>query len=584
MPAKTKTRQVKVTAAQEKPLVRDYTALMAQLKKLSPDWSVNNISMESDILANQLDLLNYSRDLWKTNPYLQAYGDEMAVNVHGPQGIRLRMKIQEESDRVVHATEEKEKIRGHWQRRDRVNKHLVKKGERPIFVKPYEEKRDKATIKAGAPDIFANTYIERAWLDWQRKENCTITGRLSYNESRMLRLRSCARDGDHFIRFLRDPSYKYGIKIQHINTEWCDWRLNQKIAQGQPGAGNTIRMGIEYDASGLVPVAYHFRRPSFNQWQGVVPVSYGTNGKDTHERILADDIIHYAKFDNNSDISRPVPWATAIMSNARQFQKYTEAAVVAARVGACSTTFFESELGGEDGVSAATPDPRDVNALMMQMNPGAMIGLPPGIKAKINNPNNPNRAFGEFRNESLREFCAGLPGASFPVIGQNYAEINFSAGRLDRLSTTGAWQMLQEFDIEMAERRIFEEWLKMALITQAVKLPVSKFEKFNKPHFQARRWPGVDPMKEVNAAASAISNKFTSRTAVIESGVCGESGDFEDTIIQLAEEEMMLESLGMSSATTADTMEQSDKPAEELDDEDSTATEPKPKVEEQEED
>ena len=102
---------------------RDYTALMANLRKLSPDWSVNNISMESDILANQLDLLNYSRDLWKTNPYLQAYGDEMAVNVHGPQGIRLRMKIQEESDRVVYAVEEKEKIKGHWQRRDRVNKH-----------------------------------------------------------------------------------------------------------------------------------------------------------------------------------------------------------------------------------------------------------------------------------------------------------------------------------------------------------------------------------------------------------------------------------------------------------------------------
>ena len=57
--------------------MRDYTALMQQLKKLSPDWSVNNISMESDILANQLDLLNYSRDLWKTNPYLQAYADEM---------------------------------------------------------------------------------------------------------------------------------------------------------------------------------------------------------------------------------------------------------------------------------------------------------------------------------------------------------------------------------------------------------------------------------------------------------------------------------------------------------------------------
>ena len=162
MPAKAKTRQVKQASPQEKPLVRDYTALMQQLKKLSPDWSVNNISMESDILANQLDLLNYSRDLWKTNPYLQAYADEMAVNVHGPQGIRLRMKIQEESDRVVHVEEEKQKIRGHWQRRDRVNKHLVKKGERPIFVRGYEEKRGAATIKAGAPDIYANSYIGSA--------------------------------------------------------------------------------------------------------------------------------------------------------------------------------------------------------------------------------------------------------------------------------------------------------------------------------------------------------------------------------------------------------------------------------------
>jgi capsid protein len=115
----------------------------------------------------------------------------------------------------------------------------------------------------------------------------------------------------------------------------------------------------------------------------------------------------------------------------------------------------------------------------------------------------------------------------------------------------------------------------MALITQAVKLPISKFEKFNKPHFQARRWPGVDPMKEVNAAASAISNKFTSRTAVIESGVCGESGDFEDTIIQLAEEEMMLESLGMNSATTADTIQQKVETDEELDNKDELPEKPK---------
>ena len=572
------TRQKKVNgnAPMENGIARDYSALIANLKKLSPDWARSQVNIDQDIYRNHLDLLSYSRDSWKTNPYFTAYGDEMAVNVFGPAGIRLRMKVMETEDRVVHAAEEKAMLRSYFNRRDLVDKWLKSKGRPQMFREGgFIEKRGVATIKAGTADIFANTYIERKWQEWQRKENCTITGRLSYNESRQLRLRSCARDGDHFIRLVRDQKFKpFGFKIQHINTEWCDWNLNGKIQDGE-GKGNVIRMGIEYDGEdGLTPVAYHFIKQPALTWMTMNPTAYvAPSSKMAHVRILADDIIHYGRFANDCDISRPVPWATTVMSNIRFLHKYTEAAVVAARVGACSNVFFEAGLEGPDGTVVAGNDPRDLNNLAMQMQPGAMIGLAPGITAKINNPNNPNQNFGAFRNENLREFCAGLPGASFPVIGQNYAEINFSAGRLDRLSTTGAWQMLQEFDIDAAERRIFEEWLKMALITGAVKLPVAKFEKFNQPHFQGRRWPGVDPMKEINAAAAAVANKFTSRTAVIESGVCGESADFEDTLLKLAEEEMMLEGFGMSTATTADTQQMvGEQTAEELDSADETIT------------
>ena len=543
--------------------------MMRNLKTQSPDWVVNRLTVDADIYRNQPELLRYSRDLWQTNPYFIAYGDEMAVNVHGPFGIRLRMRIMETEDRVVNSPEEKAHLAAHWRRRDNANLFLKRKGRPALFDRTYNER--KAIVQAGTPDVFANTYIERKWTEWQRKENCTVTGRLSYNESRQLRLRSCARDGDHFIRLVRNAKYAFGFKIQHINSEWCDWKLNMVVPEKDENGGNIIRAGIEYTPDGLEIVAYHFIKASPTQWQ-VAPSSMPV-GKGSHERIVANDIIHYARFAHNCDATRPAPWACAVMSNARQLAKYTEAAVVAARVGACSATYFTADVDGPDGMGTASADPRDLNQQMMQMTPGGMIGLPPGVKPIINNPNNPNQEFGAFRNENLREFCAGLPGASFPVIGQNYAEINFSAGRLDRLSTTGAWQMLQEFDIDAAERRIFEEWLKMALTVQAIKLPLAKFEKFNKPHFQGRRWPGVDPEKEIRAAASAVANKFTSRTDVIESGVCGESGDFEDTILKLAEEEMMLESLGMSCATTADTAQMDDeKTADELDNEDAKAT------------
>ena len=519
--------------------------------------------MEADILRNHRDLLDYSRSLWKENPYLVAYSDEMDANVFGPNGITLRMKIKETEDRVVHSAEEKSFLRDIQFRRERVAKFLEAKGRPSLFSRSlFSEKRGKATVQAGALDVFANQYIERKWKEWQRKENCTITGRLSYAESRQLRLKSCARDGDHFIRILRNSKYKFGFKIQHINSEWCDWNYTGKLDNG-----NVVRMGIEYDPDGVTPLAYHFIRQTAFSWQGMMPTPYVSPGESKmRERIPADEIIHYARFSSDAHVSRPAPWATPVMSNARHLAKYTEAAVIAARVGACSNVFFESAIDGQDGMTAGAADPRDLNAKMMQMNPGGMIGLPPGIRANISNPNNPNQNFGSFRNENLREFCAGLPGASFPVIGQNYAEINFSAGRLDRLTTTGAWMMLQQFDIDAAERRIFEEWLKMSLITQEIKLPLARFDKFNQPHFQGRRWAGVDPMKEIQAAAAAVSNKFSSRTAVIESGVCGESGDFEETLFLLAEEEMLLEGFGMSTNTTADAPQPAPVPEPDADD------------------
>jgi capsid protein len=139
-----------------------------------------------------------------------------------------------------------------------------------------------------------------------------------------------------------------------------------------------------------------------------------------------------------------------------------------------------------------------------------------------------------------------LPGAQFSTIGQNYAEINFSAGRLERLTITAQWTVLQEFDIAIAERRIFSEWLKMALLMKVVPLPVEKHFKFNAPKFTGKRWPGVDPIKDANAKALDLANKFTSPQRIHDE----QGTDLEQTCIEIQEASMIYEQYGIESDTT----------------------------------
>lgn len=555
------------------PARNDYTQLVTQLKKLSPDWQVDRIGINAEIYRNHWELRAYSRNLARENPYILGYFQDLCANVIGPNGYTIRMMIKEEEDRVIHTPLEKATLRAAQERRAQVFDFIARTtGKKPAGKKLIREVKGKATVQIGEPDIFANQLIERKFREWQLRENCTVTGRLSYNESRQLRLKSAARDGEHFIRLVRDSRYQpFGFKIQHINAEWCNYYFTGKCA----ATGNPVRFGIEYDDSGAapVPIAYHFIKATASQWGGFAPAPFMQGSEENCVRIPAEDIIHYAKFDEDADVTRPVPWTTPVMSNARQLAKWMEAAVVAARVGACSNVFFETDLIGPDGTTAAGADPDIMKKLSMEMNPGGMHGLPPGVRAKEFNPNNPNPATGSFRNESLREMCAGLPAAQFSTLGQNYSEINFSAGRLERLSITAQWMMLQEWDISTAERRIFSEWLKMALITGAIPLPVAKFRKFNAVKFTGRRWAGIDAVKEGVAKAQDLANKFTSLQAIHDE----QGTDLEQTLTEIAESNMMMEKFGIETATTKGPMTPPE-PIEPDDDEEDDDEPPKKKA------
>jgi hypothetical protein len=89
---------------------------------------------------------------------------------------------------------------------------------------------------------------------------------------------------------------------------------------------------------------------------------------------------------------------------------------------------------------------------------------------------------------------------------------------------------------------VFADWLESALVAGAINLPLGKFAKFNRPVFKARRWPFIDPLKEMKAAADGIALRLTSRRQVIEEG----GGDVDEVFHDNKADEVLAAEMDLS--------------------------------------
>lgn len=557
------------------------------------DWSIGEgtLSQDSALWQNIFLMRSRSRDLFRTNFLFQAYQRLIVNNVFGDEGIMLTMGIQETEDRVVHAPDEKQALAAYERRINRVREWAAKKAGSEFFAyraykladmmeRSSEDDilRGTAKVQVGAPDVYANRLIQGHWDIWQRKEYSDMRKRFNYRQQRELRLISPCRDGGFFIQLVKDPRLMkrgnpYGFSLRGVNDEWCDHWYNVS----QLPNGNEIRMGIEYqrdEVFGITePVAYYFIKRQPGDWQFSVPGNFNFSSSVMHDRVPAKEII-YRVSNTDNDATRGVPWGASIIGKARTLDQTELAHLTATRAAACKMGWFVSGLVPEGGQDAVSPDKMGLAA--RNLEPGAMEALPYGVDVKTFDPNFPNANFEGMRAGMIRSFCAGMPGASYPVIGADWASVNFSAGRLDRLTMTGDWKQLQAEDIDQAERPIFEAWLEMALICGAIPLPFAKYPKFNRPTFQGKRWEGVDPQKEVTANALEIANGFNSHTSVC----AGLGRNFEAVSFQRAEDMMLLEELGLPTILTVETPPPAPPEVDEADDGEEKPKTKKPKSKE----
>jgi lambda family phage portal protein len=556
----------KVRVVNEPLSERTYKEL-ASIGGQNSDWGLSLITEDSEIWQNAWALTSRVRDLFRCNPLYQAYRETLWANVLGSNGITLRMTIKEQDDRIV-STPERKFLEAYHERKDAVLEFMAKQQGRE-FVKRQRMRvlgtngSRVAQVKVGEPDIFANTMIEKAWAEWQRMENCDVRGTRNYKTIRQLRLISAVRDGDFFIRMVRDRRVnKFGFTLHMINAEWCDRFYNDILTNG-----NVVRMGIEYQFSpwGLgKPVAYYFIKRQPSDWQFSVAGGFNFSSGNMHERIDADEIIHYSRA-VDAESTRPAPWVCSTIPSSRQRDQAMLAEVIAWRESATRTGVYYSDVMAEGMGELVDPKTK---IKIRERAPGDKEQLPYGWKYQDSNPMHPNTSVKEFRMASIQDGCAGMPGANYSTMANDYAAINFSAGQLQRLDTNETNMLLQDFDIEYGENRVFEAWLQMAMITGAVPLPVQKFDKFNSKVFAGRRWGAVDEIKNATASALRVANHQSND--FIE--CAARSLDFAEVMEGQAEANMIKEMYGIKAEKTVESGGPKITDAPDVEEGDTTAT------------
>lgn len=465
------------------PMRRSYAG--AQASRLTEDWAASLASADVEIRGGGQKLRARARDLERNNPFVKRYLKLLENNVLGANGIGLQMKVRD------------------------------------------PDKFDAGKIVKGALDTLANQTIEAGWSDWSRGANCSVDGVSSWFQLQRLTLVSTARDGAAFIVF-HEGQGKHGLQLQILEADFLREDYNDVLANG-----NIVRMGVEMTVD-RKPVAYHF-------WNRH-PYDYGMVAQNglRFVRVEASRVIHVCRRDRQGQ-TNGASWLAPVMIRLQMLNGYEEAEITAARTAACKGGFYthatpEGYQGPTDNLGNPT----------QEMQPGQFEDLPMGTNFVPLDPQHPVTAYGDFVKACLRGISSGL-GVSYNSLASDLEGVNYSSIRAGLLEEREEWKNIQTWFIETVVEPIFEAWLRMALLSGSLKmpngsaLPAAKLDKFNSPEWKPRRWPWVDPLKDMQASVLSVEKGFSSARHIIAEG----GGDIEDVYSDQAADKQLAEQYGL---------------------------------------
>jgi len=440
----------------------------AKIDNLVSGWVTTPVPINQQIENTLRTIRARSRQLAKNDPYVRRFLQLARSNIVGPNGFTLRSLVM-------------------------TNK--------------------------GKPDIEARNAVQSAWIRAMRPGEICYSDKHSGIDMWNLCTDSLARDGEVIIlENTGNAAGTFGINFRFVDPELLD--VNHKTIVN----GNKVRMGIETDDRARV-IAYHLHSTDTTHSH------YYAVGSRGFLRIKSEFITHLFRTEYVDQL-RGFPHTASAMIRLRMLNGYEEAELVGARGGAATMGFLirgeQGKVFDEDSTVDPNQDPAELidgdakpaSQETIEAEAGTFHYLEHGAEVKMYDPDHPNSSYAAFIKAVLRGIASGL-GVNYNTLANDLEGVNFSSIRAGVLEDREAWKASQKFLIEHAVDRMFLRWLGPALLSGQIKLSrglrlaSSDIERLSDHEFQGRRWPWVDPLKDMQANKLAIDERLTSRSKLI---------------------------------------------------------------------
>lgn len=346
-------------------------------------------------------------------------------------------------------------------------------------------------------DRYANQTIEDFWYEYTKSCKNYVSADEQSNQLDLdkLILRTYLIDGQVFIRKIKDPKSKYGIRFQLIDALDVDWLYTLESVDPE---GNKVCMGIKVNKYGK-PVSYFIRKnPSLDYYLAGERIE-----------VPAEQIIHIYQKNFVQQVRGYTPLAPVLLA-LNSLDEYKRAEIDASLLNASFMGIWQQQNQDANAFNQYDEEEVDDNGdVAVQLETNVFRYAPTGYKLQQIASNHPNSNIGQFYKSMLKGISASL-GISYNKLCSDYGEVNYSSLRQANMEDEVTIKQVQQLLIDKWKNIQFEEWLKYLLLSDLTNLPYSKIDKFSMHDFQGRNLEYLDPQKQMQAIQMRLALGLTS--------------------------------------------------------------------------
>jgi len=356
--------------------------------------------------------------------------------------------------------------------------------------------------------------LNDAWKEWGLTTLCDANGKHNFYGLQAQVMKSVPSDGEIISMREINPA---GMQLRLLESDYIvSWRDSGGVNLNDT---DTIIQGVKVDKTGRVKSYF-----LYESHPGEIVTHLG------EREVPVGNLDHVYRQDRPGQL-RGVSWFHPVLRQLEDFNEFQQATLISRKISACFSAFITTNNEDATLSSSDLIAKREAESML---SPGNIRYLSHGEGIVLASPPKVD-GYEEYCNQVLRAIASGL-GITFEALTSNYANVNFSSGRMGHLEfrrnvEMWRWGML----IPQFCDPSFQHFLKWCTIVKGIDTAGASVE------WVPPSWSMIDPDKEIAAFRNSIRSGLTSyKKAVREQGY-----DPEELMQEIADSNAELDALGI---------------------------------------